>query len=118
MKNEQKSTSNFMANKGEGICISSIVLAELEYGVCFSRATEKSRRKLISFLPLVDVLPFDGAAAVSYGEIHASLRRKGTLIGIPDMLIAAHAKALGMTIVTNNVREFERVEGLKIENWA
>lgn len=63
-------------------------------------------------------MPFDDEAAVEYGKICATLRRQRTPIGAIDMLIAAHAKAKGLIIVTNNVREFERVEGLELENWV
>lgn len=65
-----------------------------------------------------DILPFDDEAAAEYGKICASLRRQGTPIGAMDMLIAAHAKAKGLIIVTNNVLEFERVEGLGLGNWV
>ena len=118
MKHEQRILDTFRGKQSEGVCISSIVLAELEYGVCYSSAYEKNKNKLVSFLSLVDVLPFDGAGAAAYGIIHASLRRKGTLIGIPDMFIAAHAKSKGLIVATNSIREFERVEGLELENWA
>jgi len=66
----------------------------------------------------VDVLPFDSGAAYEYGKIHADLQRKGQLIGPLDMLIAGHAISKGLIVVTNNVDEFERVEGLTVENWV
>jgi len=103
--------------KNEGVVISAVTLAELEYGVWNSGFYEKNRNKLISFLTLVEVLPFDGAAAMIYGELRTSLRRKETLISLMDMMIAAHAKSKGLIVVTNNIREFERVEGLETENW-
>ena len=67
---------------------------------------------------LLNILPFDDEAAAEYGKICATLRRQGTPIGAMDMLIAAHAKAKGLIVVTNNVREFERVKGLGLENWV
>lgn len=73
---------------------------------------------LILFLSGIAILPFDAEAAKVYGEIRASLKKSGSLIGANDMLIAAHAKALGLILVTNNAREFERVDGLRIENWV
>ncbi len=79
---------------------------------------EKNSVALSQFLSIIEILPFDDEAACQYGLIRADLQRKGTLIGQMDMLIAAHAKAKGLTIVTNNVREFERVNGLELENWA
>ena len=72
----------------------------------------------MTFLSSIAVVPFDADAAREYGLIRADLKKKGTLIGANDLLIAAHARALGVTLVTNNTREFERVEGLMVENWA
>jgi len=117
LKHNPKVLSIFSEKKNAGVAISSITLAELEFGVCNSAAYDKNRATLIAFLPLVEILPFDGSCAVSYGEICALLRRKGTPIGQMDMLIAAHAKSKGLIVVTDNVREFERVEGLTVENW-
>lgn len=101
-----------------GLCISSITLAELEHGVEKSRFPNRNRTALLQFLSILDVLPFDDDAAIEYGKICADLQRKGTPIGTMDMLIAGHARAEKVTLVTNNVREFERVPDLQIENWA
>jgi tRNA(fMet)-specific endonuclease VapC len=109
---------NLQSNMGEGIAISAITLAELMYGVEASAYPEKNTLALNQFLSIVDILPFDDEAAAEYGKICAALRRQGTQIGAMDMLIAAHAKAKGLIIVTNNVSEFERVEGLGLENWV
>jgi len=98
--------------------ISSITLAEIEYGISKSSRPDRNRFAFDMFISGIDILSFDDAAASEYGPIRAGLERKGTPIGPNDMLIAAHAKSLGFTIVTNNVREFERVEGLKVENWV
>ena len=108
----------FMQYRPEDMCISSITMAELEYGVYNSSKPEQNRLALMTFLSGIEVVPFDAVAAMVYGSIRADLTKKGTLIGANDMLIAAHAKALGLTLVTNNTREFNRVEGLKIENWV
>ena len=105
------------ANWQSGLVISTITLAELEYGVQASAAVDKNFKALQGLLAVVDVVPFDDAVAIHYGRIRAHLRRQGTPIGTMDMLIAAHARALGIPIVTNNVREFERVPDLLIENW-
>lgn len=102
----------------DGLCISAITLAELEHGVEKSSQPEKNAAALIQFLSILDVLPFDDLAAVEYGKIRAYLQKQGTPIGTMDMLIAAHARAEGIVLVTNNVREFERVPELNIENWA
>lgn len=109
--------SSFAAKKDDGVAISSITLAELEFGVCNSVAYETNRSALIAFLPIVEVLPFDGAAAEEYGVMCTVLRRKGKAIGTMDMLIAAHAKAVELILVTNNIREFARIEGLNLEDW-
>jgi tRNA(fMet)-specific endonuclease VapC len=79
---------------------------------------ERNQLALTLFLANIDVVPFDDAAAVEYGRIRADLRRKGTPIGANGLMIAAHAKSLGMTLVTNNTREFSCVEGLTLEDWA
>lgn len=105
-------------NLSKGLCISAITLAELQHGVEKSTQSHKNRAALICFLSILNVLPFDESAAVEYGEICAYLQNKGTPIGTMDMLIAAHARSSHKILVTNNVREFERVPGLEIENWA
>jgi len=117
MKHIPEVLSSFESKKNDGFSISTITLAELEFGVCNSNSYEKNKNKLISFLPLVEILAFDGAAALAYGRICTDLRRKGTPISSMDMLIAAHAKSKGLVVVTNNLREFERIEDLKLENW-
>lgn len=101
-----------------GVCISSITLAELEYGMKHSSNPAKNEQSLLRFLVPFSVLPFGAAAASEYGEIRAYLQSQGTPIGPLDMLIAGHARAEKLILVTNNVREFERVPGLEIENWA
>lgn len=117
----QKKNPNVLAkmreNFHEGIAVSSITLAELEYGVQASDCPERNTIALLKFLAVVDVLPFGSAAASEYGKIRADLRRKGTPTGNMDMLIAAHAKAEGLIAVTHNTREFERVENLRLEDW-
>ena len=100
------------------LCVSVVTLAELEYGVFNSSNPERNQLALTLFLANIDVIPFDDDAAVEYGRIRADLKRKGTPIGANDLMIAAHAKSLGMTLVTNNTREFARVEGLMLEDWA
>ena len=100
-----------------GVAISSITLAELQYGVQASANVEKTTIALYKFLSIVEILDFDSSAATEYGKIRADLKRKGTPIGNMDMLIAAHAKSENLIVVTHNTREFERVEGLKLEDW-
>ena len=105
-------------NIHKGICISSITLAELQHGVEKSAYPERNRAALLQFLSILDIMTFDDMAAAEYGKICAYLQKQGKPIGTMDMLIAGHAKAEGMILVTNNVREFERVPELKIENWT
>jgi tRNA(fMet)-specific endonuclease VapC len=101
-----------------GLCISAITLAELEHGVQASVRPEKNALALYQFLSIAEILSFDDEAAAEYGKVRALLQQKGTPIGPLDTLIAAHAKSKDLIVVTNNVREFERVEGLAVENWA
>lgn len=99
------------------IAISSITGAELAHGVAKS-GSPRNQQALDKFLTPLDILPFDMQAMQHYGRLRAQLERQGMPIGPLDTLIAAHALALGCTLVTNNLREFERVPGLALENWV
>lgn len=99
------------------VAISGISGAELHFGVAKSRS-ERNLQALDKFLAPLDVLPFDEAAMRAYGDLRAHLEREGTPIGTLDTLIAAHALALDCVLVTNNLREFQRVPGLRLENWV
>ena len=99
------------------ICISSITLSELEYGVAKSMHSEKNQKALDAFVYNFSILPFDSDAAHEYGKIRANLEKIGSPIGGMDMLIAAHAKSQKLILVTNNTKEFIRVNGLNIEDW-
>lgn len=98
--------------------ISSITLAELQYGIEKSSNSEKNRDALEKFLTPIEIIDYGYEATVEYGKIRAELEKKGVPIGPLDMLIASHAKSLDVILVTNNVREFERIAGLRIENWT
>jgi tRNA(fMet)-specific endonuclease VapC len=100
------------------IALSVITIAELEYGARKSAAVEKNLTALHRFSIPFEILPFDYNATVEYGIIRAELESKGTPIGSLDTLIAAHAKSLNYTLVTNNEKEFRRVNGLQVENWV
>ena len=100
------------------VCISSVTYAELVHGVEKSAAVDKNRLALSILLANIEILDFDVNAAEGYGKIRADLEKNGTPIGPLDMMIAGHAKSLDYTVVTNNVKEFKRVSGLKIENWV
>ena len=112
----QSVLKRLMQHSPEDYCISAITLAELEYGVYNSTRPEQNQLALMTFLARIEVVPFGPDAAREYGDIRADLKRKGALIGANDLLIAAHARALDLTLVTNNTLEFERVEGLKLES--
>lgn len=99
------------------IGVSTITLAELEYGAARSAQPNKNREALEEFVSALDVAPFDRQATEAYGKIRVMLESKGRPIGAMDLLIAAHALSLGVQLVTNNEREFKRVPGLRVENW-
>ena len=100
------------------LCISSITLAELFHGVEKSAKPDHNLRQVEDFVSRLEVLEYGNKAAAHYGDIRANLERKGTPVGVNDLHIAAHARSEGLTLVTNNLREFERVEGLRLENWV
>jgi tRNA(fMet)-specific endonuclease VapC len=100
------------------VCMSVITKAELLYGVAVSRRRDHDASALLAFLPYVDAVGFDDDAAVHYAEIRADLKKRGAMIGANDLFVAAHARALGLTLVTNNTTEFERISKLKLENWT
>ena len=100
------------------MCISSITLAELLHGVEKSSMPEQNLFKVEDFVSRLEVLAYGAKAASHYGEIRADLERKGTPIGVNDLHIAGHARSEGLTLVSNNVREFARVESLRLVNWV
>jgi tRNA(fMet)-specific endonuclease VapC len=100
------------------VCMSVVTRAELRYGVEQSPKHAQDAAALAAFLPYVEMLDLDEHAALHYAEIRADLKKRGAIIGANDLFIAAHARALALTLVTNNTAEFERVKGLHIENWT
>lgn len=102
----------------EDICVSSVTYAELVHGVEKSAAVEKNRLALLMLLAKIEILNFDVDAADCYGKIKADLDKKGMPIDPLDMMIAGHAMSMGYAVVTNNVKEFSRVQGLILENWT
>jgi tRNA(fMet)-specific endonuclease VapC len=100
------------------VCISVITKAELLFGVEVSPRREQDTAALTEYLRHVEVLDFPDEAASHYAQIRAVLRARGAMIGANDLFIAAHARSLALTLVTNNTGEFGRVADLKIENWA
>jgi tRNA(fMet)-specific endonuclease VapC len=120
----KKKTENVLRklkrNRKKGLYISTITLAELEFGNANADSSYKERNRLalLEFFTIMGIKQFDENAAKEYGIIKKDLKDKNYLIGTFDMLIGAHARSLNMTLVTNNVREFERIQDLRIENWV
>jgi len=100
------------------MCISAITLAELLHGAEKSAKPEHNLRQVEDFVSRLDVLEYSSKAAAHYSDIRADLERKGTPIGVNDLHIAGHARSEGLMLITNNLREFERVEGLRLDNWV
>lgn len=110
--------SKFRKHSPNDMCISSITMAELEYGVCNSSKPAQNRFALLGFLSGIEILPFDAKASREYGMIRHQLKKNGTPIGNNDLLIASHAKSLNLKLITNNIKEFRQVEGLDVESWS
>ena len=102
----------------EQICISTVALAELAFGAENSANPDKNLAAVQDFAGRLELIPFDENAAFHCGEIRAVLARKGRPIGAYDLMIGAHARSRGLILATNNTREFGRIEGLRLENWA
>lgn len=100
------------------LCISSITVAELMHGVEKSTMPDHNLRQVEDFVSRLLTLNYGNKAAAHYGDIRAELERNGTPIGVNDLHIAGHARSEGLSLVTNNLKEFERVDGLRLENWV
>jgi tRNA(fMet)-specific endonuclease VapC len=100
------------------MAISAITLSELLHGVEKSAAPDRNLAVIENFCSRLEVLPYGGKACLHYGQIRAGLERQGLPIGVNDLHIAAHARSEGLTLVSNNLREFQRVDGLLLDNWA
>jgi len=111
LKRLQETSSN-------DVCISVITKSELLYGLEISPRKQHNQAALASFLKYVEVLDFPDEASLHYAKIRAELKSQGTMIGANDLFIAAHARSQGLTLVTNNTREFGRVPDLAMENWT
>jgi len=104
--------------QAEGLSLSTIVLAELLHGAAKSARPDHNRREVERFAARLAVLPFDADAAQHAGDIRANLERKGSTIGGYDLLIAGHARSRGLVLITSNLGEFQRVEGLRCQDWT
>ena len=102
----------------DDVCISVITKSELLFGVEISPRRQHDELSLSMFLRYVEVLDFPDEASLYYARICADLKKSGAMIGANDLFIAAHARALGLTLVTNNTKEFRRVRNLVVENWT
>ncbi len=107
-----------MRQHADELAVSTVTVAELHHGAGRSSDPVHNRRAVAELLAFLDVLPFDAAAAEHAGDIRAVLANSGTPIGAYDVLIAGHARSQGMTVVTNNRREFDRVPGLLVTDWT
>jgi len=117
IRNPQGRAARQIARVGEqDVCTSIIVAAELRYG-CAKSGSKRLAKAVDDVLSEISVLAFDSPADSEYAGIRSALETAGKPIGGNDLLIAAHARAVGATVVTNNSNEFERVRGLKVENW-
>jgi tRNA(fMet)-specific endonuclease VapC len=114
----EKVLRQFKAHSVGEIGISSITLAELRYGVERSQQVQKNRQALEEFILPLEIAAFDEAAADVYGNMRAGLEQAGTPVGSMDMLIGALALSLGVTLVTNNLREFKKIKNLKVVDWS
>ena len=111
-------TAQFKARDPHTLLVSALVAGELAYGVELSARAESNRTSLDAFLSMLHIVAWDEQAMWHFGQQKARLKKAGTKIGEIDLLIGCQALALGATMVTNNTREFERIEGLKLENWV
>ena len=118
MKNKPQSVREAFKKHYGQMCISSVSYMELVFGAERSSNPESNLRNLEGFIARMDVLSYAEAAAVHTGQICAELTKKGTPIAPYDQMIAGHARSLGLILVTNNAKEFERVDGIRIENWV
>ncbi|HLX06820.1 MAG TPA: type II toxin-antitoxin system VapC family toxin [Thermoanaerobaculia bacterium] len=110
-------TERIRESPPEDLCISSVVVAELRFGADRSSSRERNHQRLDVLTAEIACADFDLAAAAAYGRVRAALEARGTPIGANDMLIAAQALALGLILVSDNLREFQRVDGLVVESW-
>lgn len=117
IKNRPQQVRELFNRHSGQLCISAVTLGELIYGAEKSAQPERNLNDIEGMAARLEVLPFAEAAASHFGQIRAELAKIGQPIGSYDLMIAGHARALGLILVTNNLREFQRVPGLRLENW-
>lgn len=118
IKNKPEHVREHFNLNASRMCISSITLMELIYGAEKSQAPERNLAVVEGFVSRLEVLDYDAQAAIHSGQIRAELARKGTPVGPYDQMIAGHARSRGLVVVTNNLREFERIPGIRTEDWC
>ncbi|QEM82588.1 type II toxin-antitoxin system tRNA(fMet)-specific endonuclease VapC [Halomonas binhaiensis] len=118
IKNKPPQVREVFKRHHEQLCMSSVTLMELIYGAEKSANPERNLHVIEGFAARLEVLPFNNDAAAHTGQLRAELAKAGTPIGPYDQMIAGHARSMGLVVVTNNVREFQRVPGLRIEDWS
>jgi tRNA(fMet)-specific endonuclease VapC len=118
MKNYPRDLQNKFNSTAEQLCISSVTLGELHYGAEKSARRADNLTAIEHFVARLDVLPFDARAAAHYGQLRAEHERAGTPCGPHDMQIGGHARSGGLIVVSNNVREFGRMPGVRVEDWV
>ena len=118
IKNRPQQVREVFKRHSGQLCISTITLMELIYGAEKSASPERNLADVEGFAARLEVLPYDAQAAAHSGQLRAELARVGKPIGPYDQMIAGHARSLGLILVTNNLREFERVPGLRVEGWV
>ena len=118
LKNRPEKIREAFNRHADQLCVSTVTLGELIYGAEKSQQPERNLAEVESFAARLQVLPFDSDAAIHFGQIRAELARSGRPIGPYDLMIAGHARSRGLVLVSNNVPEFQRVPGLRLENWV
>ena len=118
IKNKPPAVREAFKKHEDQLCISAITLMELIYGAEASLAVDRNLRAIEGFAARLEVLPYDNDAAAHTGQLRAELKTKGRPIGPYDEMIAGHARSHGLVIVTNNIKQFKNVPGIRLENWA
>ena len=118
IKNKPPAVREAFKKHEDQLCISAITLMELIYGAEASLAVDRNLRAIEGFAARLEVLPYDNDAAAHTGQLRAELKTKGRPIGPYDEMIAGHARSHGLAIVTNNIKQFKNVPGIRLENWA
>jgi len=118
IKNRPKKVREAFKQHSEFLSISTVSLGELFYGAEKSSQPARSLADIEGLAARLDVVPFDSEAAIHFGQVRAELEKTGKIIGPYDLMIAGHARSRGLILVTNNLREFKRVPGLRVENWV